>query len=138
MRISDLSSDVCSSDLWYHGRISSFRTESFEVEWHYEPGCLRSTTPHLNLLSKKPRLEWVISRSIFIAVLDEGIQRTFQHGRRGRFFREPAATVPSPTTLRDRSEEHTSELQSLMRTSYAVFCLTKTKEITLINYITII
>src|SRR3546814_2498910 len=28
--------------------------------------------------------------------------------------------------LRDRSEEHTSELQSLMRTSYAVFCL-KTK-----------
>src|SRR3546814_9476936 len=27
-----------------------------------------------------------------------------------------------------RSEEHTSELQSLMRISYAVFCLTKTKE----------
>src|SRR3546814_6713312 len=27
--------------------------------------------------------------------------------------------------LRDRSEEHTSELQSLMRISYAVFCLTK-------------
>src|SRR3546814_10386509 len=27
----------------------------------------------------------------------------------------------------DRSEEHTSELQSLMRNSYAVFCLTKTK-----------
>src|SRR3546814_961111 len=26
----------------------------------------------------------------------------------------------------DRSEEHTSELQSLMRTSYAVFCLKKT------------
>src|SRR3546814_10934056 len=28
----------------------------------------------------------------------------------------------------DRSEEHTSELQSLMRTSYAVFCLHKTKQ----------
>src|SRR3546814_10633241 len=27
--------------------------------------------------------------------------------------------------LRERSEEHTSELQSLMRTSYAVFCLKK-------------
>src|SRR3546814_3825392 len=27
----------------------------------------------------------------------------------------------------DRSEEHTSELQSLMRSSYAVFCLKKTK-----------
>src|SRR3546814_5545921 len=29
----------------------------------------------------------------------------------------------------DRSEEHTSELQSLMRTSYAVFCLNKKKYI---------
>src|SRR3546814_8498441 len=29
-----------------------------------------------------------------------------------------------------RSEEHTSELQSLMRISYAVFCLKKKKEIT--------
>src|SRR3546814_10107066 len=29
--------------------------------------------------------------------------------------------------LRRRSEEHTSELQSLMRISYAVFCLTKNK-----------
>src|SRR3546814_7023483 len=28
----------------------------------------------------------------------------------------------------ERSEEHTSELQSLMRTSYAVFCLTKKKK----------
>src|SRR3546814_8614718 len=28
----------------------------------------------------------------------------------------------------DRSEEHTSELQSLMRTSYAVFCLKKTQK----------
>src|SRR3546814_8052325 len=28
----------------------------------------------------------------------------------------------------DRSEEHTSELQSLMRNSYAVFCLKKTKD----------
>src|SRR3546814_5143830 len=30
-------------------------------------------------------------------------------------------------TARDRSEEHTSELQSLMRISYAVFCLKKKK-----------
>src|SRR3546814_2754006 len=30
--------------------------------------------------------------------------------------------------LRDRSEEHTSELQSLMRISYAVFCLKKKKK----------
>src|SRR3546814_1415078 len=31
---------------------------------------------------------------------------------------------------RQRSEEHTSELQSLMRSSYAVFCLKKKKELT--------
>src|SRR3546814_5506566 len=41
------------------------------------------------------------------------------------------ARVPHPGVGRDecarclRSEEHTSELQSLMRTSYAVFCLKK-------------
>src|SRR3546814_1306499 len=34
--------------------------------------------------------------------------------------------VPAPRTL--RSEEHTSELQSLMRISYAVFCLKKKKK----------
>src|SRR3546814_1605463 len=32
--------------------------------------------------------------------------------------------VPRPPRVLDRSEEHTSELQSLMRISYAVFCLT--------------
>src|SRR3546814_1715246 len=33
----------------------------------------------------------------------------------------------SPSGRRHRSEEHTSELQSLMRSSYAVFCLKKKK-----------
>src|SRR3546814_7925347 len=35
--------------------------------------------------------------------------------------------VSKPGIVRARSEEHTSELQSLMRTSYADFCLTKNK-----------
>src|SRR3546814_5486113 len=34
-------------------------------------------------------------------------------------------TAKPPASYRDRSEEHTSELQSLMRISYAVFCLKK-------------
>src|SRR3546814_4854058 len=34
----------------------------------------------------------------------------------------------SETQFRNRSEEHTSELQSLMRISYAVFCLEKKKQ----------
>src|SRR3546814_8187120 len=39
----------------------------------------------------------------------------------------PTAAFPAPYQLdaRRRSEEHTSELQSLMRNSYAVFCLKK-------------
>src|SRR3546814_6722524 len=44
---------------------------------------------------------------------------------------------PSPASDRVRSEEHTSELQSLMRISYAVFCLKKKKKTTnttIMNY----
>src|SRR3546814_4905293 len=36
--------------------------------------------------------------------------------------------TPKDQWLNERSEEHTSELQSLMRTSYAVFCLKKKKQ----------
>src|SRR3546814_1256933 len=36
-----------------------------------------------------------------------------------------AATTRDPVLRAERSEEHTSELQSLMRISYAVFCLKK-------------
>src|SRR3546814_1839804 len=46
--------------------------------------------------------------------------------RNGYFFK-PAAGFGS------RSEEHTSELQSLMRSSYAVFCLKKTKQPVLLH-----
>src|SRR3546814_9139720 len=38
-----------------------------------------------------------------------------------------ALTWRGETTIGERSEEHTSELQSLMRISYAVFCLQKKK-----------
>src|SRR3546814_8724558 len=40
----------------------------------------------------------------------------------------PACPMRLPFGALARSEEHTSELQSLMRTSSAVFCLTKKKE----------
>src|SRR3546814_4534068 len=45
------------------------------------------------------------------------LRRRDVHARRAAALRGPA----------DRSEEHTSELQSLMRISYAVFCLKKKK-----------
>src|SRR3546814_4645686 len=41
--------------------------------------------------------------------------------------RSPDTALPAYDLSGDRSEEHTSELQSLMRTSYAVFCLKKKK-----------
>src|SRR3546814_2548975 len=43
---------------------------------------------------------------------------------------EGAATTRHRPQVAGRSEEHTSELQSLMRISYAVFCLKKKKNIT--------
>src|SRR3546814_3863581 len=49
-------------------------------------------------------------------------------GRRAGWTRRDRALVPGPCAgPRPRSEEHTSELQSLMRISYAVFCLKKKK-----------
>src|SRR3546814_8494783 len=43
------------------------------------------------------------------------------------FMLAAAVSMPIVGKLGDRSEEHTSELQSLMRISYAVFCLKKKK-----------
>src|SRR3546814_2621777 len=40
-------------------------------------------------------------------------------------YRNPDDDLPKDFEIRRRSEEHTSELQSLMRISYAVFCLKK-------------
>src|SRR3546814_2320981 len=52
------------------------------------------------------------------------------HGARARWRRRRGATAGHvfATWRPRRSEEHTSELQSLMRISYAVFCLKKKKQ----------
>src|SRR3546814_1636414 len=53
------------------------------------------------------------------------------HARRSCLRLSRAAHALAQTIKKrhaDRSEEHTSELQSLMRNSYAVFCLNKTKK----------
>src|SRR3546814_19221927 len=58
-----------------------------------------------------------------------GFDRKFAPMARRRQIYEGKAKIlyegPEPGTLIQRSEEHTSELQSLMRSSYAVFCLKK-------------
>src|SRR3546814_355534 len=112
MRISDWSSDVCSSDL---GLATVDR---------------RETVVHFHQWTK------AFSPSVFAAVADRGIPAVvsmhdyFLACPNGAYFNFPRN---APCSLRPlspaciRSEEHTSELQSLMRISYAVFCLKKKK-----------
>src|SRR3546814_7980039 len=102
MRISDWSSDVCSSDL-------------FGV-WLY--GFLRSLG----------QLDLVISLCYVIFLGFVGILMFIESSR--ALFRRRRQTdirrkLHQHHWLHGRSEEHTSELQSLMRISYAVFCLKK-------------
>src|SRR3546814_5813936 len=56
--------------------------------------------------------------------------RSVSHHNAARWRLSPLPPVPreSAARSRSRSEEHTSELQSLMRISYAVFCLKKKKK----------
>src|SRR3546814_5483157 len=104
MRISDWSSDVCSSDL-------------------VEPDQLHLGLPVAGLALDRPRSRARIhARRIFCRagiVRFTGVVRFAAAGQRqgGTKRRNRRKTL--------RSEEHTSELQSLMRISYAVFCLKK-------------
>src|SRR3546814_8596921 len=56
------------------------------------------------------------------------LQRHGMLGNRQRSARRADIGIGTHNRRRDRSEEHTSELQSLMRISYAVFCLNKKKQ----------
>src|SRR3546814_7020993 len=61
--------------------------------------------------------EFVDNNPCHLARADDGLR---DRDRKGHDFTKRLA-IESP----ERSEEHTSELQSLLRTSYAVFCLQK-------------
>src|SRR3546814_7116675 len=70
--------------------------------------------------------------TLFRSASDEGAVLAGEPGSRGRRpGRRPLRTASGchrrGPPRHDRSEEHTSELQSLMRISYAVFCLQKKK-----------
>src|SRR3546814_8451981 len=65
----------------------------------------------------------VLSGSVGPDVID--IRKLY--GETGAFTYDPGFT--STASCESRSEEHTSELQSLMRISYAVFCLKQKKKI---------
>src|SRR3546814_6998583 len=102
MRISDWSSDVCSSDL------------------RKEKRSARRATDQSRLTSS--------SCTATIRVL-KAMQTRSRYARarvKMSVFAFPKRFARTPMLL--RSEEHTSELQSLMRISYAVFCLKKKKK----------
>src|SRR3546814_9791556 len=54
-----------------------------------------------------------------------GIKEIYVEDLREEFVRDFVFPMFRANTVYERSEEHTSELQSLMRISYAVFCLKK-------------
>src|SRR3546814_2330472 len=116
MRISDWSSDVCSSDL----TASDFRTLRFA---RLADGNARidgreyTLEPRLRFGSGDDMVSGFIAAYAFRARQNEEID-LFGNG----LFRD------TTDTRAVRSEEHTSELQSLMRISYAVFCLKKKKK----------
>src|SRR3546814_9942442 len=91
MRISDWSSDVCSSDL-----------EAVLIGFGTDTGTVAAAS------------DW--GADMQIKTVRPARVDSYEHA-----FRRTGIA----RSLTDRSEEHTSELQSLMRISYAVFCLKK-------------
>src|SRR3546814_7798143 len=126
MRISDWSSDVCSSDLVRHNVLlkQPFRPNKRIGLRCYVPEASISLpdSPVVILIGvdRRPKLE-------LIRRLDKRILPEYCHS--GEMARVPrfGTWLPGFFTEHLRSEEHTSELQSLMRISYAVFFLKKKK-----------
>src|SRR3546814_6542409 len=118
MRISDWSSDVCSSDLPVLG-----------TDPPADLGEIVGRLGQLVGLAQPPL------RSQQQPVGDVVVQRAVHLTERHAALRAAAGLLGSRLGIElvVRSEEHTSELQSLMRISYAVFCLKK-KKTTYIQY----
>src|SRR3546814_7550114 len=114
MRISDWSSDVCSSDLVLRRQQRADRGIAVALMHDDAPvaGEIRAQGRRFH------RLQLAAGDPVVVA------QRVRQQPRRTGIG---VVAVRLAAGLH-RSEEHTSELQSLMRTSYAVFCLQKKKK----------
>src|SRR3546814_7116843 len=131
MRISDWSSDVCSSDLevgladarrpaQQHRPVAELRIRQHDggcVKQHgRRAGQVGRAVHCLRLFRRQADDEAGATDTAAVVVTVLGVE---------------AAAMRFDDLLRDaetqRSEEHTSELQSLMRNSYAVFCLKKKK-----------
>src|SRR3546814_3587763 len=127
MRISDWSSDVCSSDL----------SSAYPARRSHQSSC--ASPPHsLTGSFKGTALELTAEIIVFLCLIATlaGFVDAIAGG--GGLLVIPAllgAGLPplAPLATNKRSAEHTSELQSLMRTSYLVCCLQKETEIRISN-----
>src|SRR3546814_6343930 len=119
MRISDWSSDVCSADLLSaRAPLDAKAFARLNADFFYELSAMTGNGP----------LQEISERLYFqtFRIWLQSVPRLTLADEAAIFQREIADILDA---LRigdlERSEEHTSELQSLMRISYAVFCLTK-------------
>src|SRR3546814_10522815 len=111
VRISDWSSDVCSSDLAVLAEIGVDEATPRMEAWNKLD--LLDTADREERLGEAAKRDDVVAIS---ALTGEGVEALLE-------------TIGALLTSgHRRSEEHTSELQSLMRISYAVFCLKKKTE----------
>src|SRR3546814_1547028 len=152
MRISDWSSDVCSSDLWdafglgkAEGQVEVLHCRRRSaLEQVVERGDDDQAAPVIRQReaadlgavaagdAADPRRLVVHAQQRLVGIA-VGITRAHRIDR-GRLAQVQVGGDRQAAEMRgdvrhelDRSEEHTSELQSLMRISYAVFCLKKKK-----------
>src|SRR3546814_8325655 len=151
MRISDWSSDVCSSDLidevltQLHRRLLQGLHDDFRAQVGKQQGvAVRPPLAAENFvadLAGRAREEGVLEVGVDVVLPHRGEDADITVGATALGGGDQDLDVefrigrPGGTTegagqhsgARQRSEAHTSELQSLMRNSYAVFCLKKKK-----------
>src|SRR3546814_9362452 len=128
MCISDWSSDVCSSDLYQYEEAARQGATGMLVIHETEPasyGWATVKNSNTNTMfdvvredpsGTHPQLEGWIQRDFAVELFNNA-------GLDFEALKKQAQTRDFKPV--ERSEEHTSELQSLMRISYAVFCLNK-------------
>src|SRR3546814_2398868 len=135
MRISDWSSDVCSSDLSAGAR-PCFGNAALRIPALLQRQRAFARTPRRPVLAEplvgngKTGMEHrLVRQQPDGATIVRGrhvIGAQLHEFLRHQELRERVRRLCAPQAI--KSEEHTSELQSLMRISYAVFCLKKNKK----------